>query len=82
LYRICYPCAKDLFNKNSDLHFIEVIIGAALFLLFTILSNDQDASGKGMAFLPILLLVGGGIESYILMQNSQMLLATEVDRPF
>jgi hypothetical protein len=42
-------------------------VGAAVFLLFSMLSSGQDAAGEGMVLLPVLLLLGCAAGSYFLM---------------
>ncbi|MCE7063780.1 hypothetical protein [Dyadobacter sp. CY326] len=44
-----------------------VNVGAALFLFFSLFSSGQDQGGKGMIFLPILLLLACVAASYFLM---------------
>ena len=49
-----------------------VDIGAAVFLLVASMSSDQDAAGKGMVMLPILLLIGLAALSYYLVQKNAL----------
>lgn len=44
-------------------------VAAAIFLLYSIFSSEQDSAGKGMVFLPMLLLIGCAVASYYLMQH-------------
>lgn len=47
-------------------------IAAAVFLLITSMSSDQDAAGRGMVMLPILLLLGLAVLSYYLLQKNAL----------
>jgi hypothetical protein len=40
--------------------------GSAIFLLFAAFSSDQDAAGRGMVFLPVILLIACAIGSHFL----------------
>ncbi len=40
---------------------------AALFLFFSLFSSGQDSAGKGMIFLPILLLIACAAGAYFLL---------------
>lgn len=44
-------------------------IVTAIFLLITSMSSDQDAAGRGMVMLPIILLLGLAALSYFLLQR-------------
>jgi peptidoglycan biosynthesis protein MviN/MurJ (putative lipid II flippase) len=50
---------------------ILVDIAAAVFLLISAFSPDQDAAGRGMIFLPIIILVAMVGFAYMLLQNQQ-----------
>ena len=49
-----------------------VDIAAAVFLLIASMSSDQDAAGKEMVMLPILLLIGLAALSYYLLQKNAL----------
>ncbi|WP_031529157.1 hypothetical protein [Dyadobacter crusticola] len=42
---------------------------AAVFLLITSVTSNQDAAGAGMVLLPAILLIGLAVLSYFLMQK-------------
>ncbi|KQS30794.1 hypothetical protein [Dyadobacter sp. Leaf189] len=44
-------------------------VAAAVFLLVTSMTSNQDAAGAGMVLLPAILLIGLALLSYFLMQK-------------
>lgn len=47
-------------------------VTAAIFLLIASMSSGQDAAGRGMVYLPVLLLLGLAALSYVLLQRHYM----------